>query len=56
MVAIFIITFLFLLLSFLGLASGVLLNKKCIKGSCGGIGVTQEGQNLSCDTCPNKAD
>ncbi len=34
---IFLFTFLVLLLAFLGMAAGVLLNKRELKGSCGGL-------------------
>ena len=44
----------FLLFVFL-LATGYIFMGKKIRGSCGGIAIRGiNGENLSCDTCPNR--
>jgi len=38
------------------MAVGVMFNYPCLRGSCGGAGVTgPDGRRLSCDACPNRA-
>jgi hypothetical protein len=37
------------------MAVGVMFKRPCLRGSCGGRGVSgPEGQRLSCDSCPNR--
>ncbi len=36
-------------------AIGVIFRRPCLRGSCGGSGVTgPDGEKLSCDACPNR--
>ncbi|MGB5294086.1 MAG: hypothetical protein WBP34_03955 [Thermoanaerobaculia bacterium] len=38
-----------------GMAIGVLLSNRCLRGSCGGPDVIgPNGQSLTCSTCPNR--
>ena len=42
-------------LAFLAMAVGVMLSGRCLRGSCGGSGVSgPDGERLSCATCPNR--
>lgn len=42
-------------LAMLGMAIGVLLSNRCLRGSCGGPDVIgPNGQSLTCATCPNR--
>jgi hypothetical protein len=37
------------------MAIGVIFRRPCLRGSCGGPGVTSPaGERLSCATCPNR--
>ncbi|MBK9115245.1 MAG: hypothetical protein IPM22_06300 [Betaproteobacteria bacterium] len=39
----------------LAMAIGVMFKRPCLRGSCGGPGVTApDGGRLSCATCPNR--
>lgn len=38
-----------------GMAIGVIFSNRCLRGTCGGVGVTDaEGNELLCDTCPKR--
>jgi len=42
-------------IAFAAMAVGVMLSGRCLRGSCGGSGVTgPDGESLSCATCPNR--
>jgi len=39
----------------LAMAIGVIFRRPCLRGSCGGKGITTpDGERLSCATCPNR--
>ncbi|MEM8934358.1 MAG: (Na+)-NQR maturation NqrM [Acidobacteriota bacterium] len=39
----------------LAMAVGVIFNRPCLRGSCGGPSVVgANGESLSCSTCPNR--
>ena len=43
-------------LAMLGMAVGVLLSNRCLRGSCGGPDVLgPNGESLTCATCPNRS-
>jgi hypothetical protein len=44
------LSFAILLLAIAGLALGVMLGRRPLQGSCGGLACA----GLSCDTCPNR--
>lgn len=42
-------------LAMLIMAVGVIFNNRCLRGSCGGVGVRGPGgELLTCDTCPRR--
>jgi hypothetical protein len=42
-------------LAMAGMAVGVLLSNRCLRGSCGGPDVLgPNGESLTCATCPNR--
>ena len=42
-------------LAMLGMAVGLLLSNRCLRGSCGGPEVLgPNGESLTCATCPNR--
>ncbi|MAD57899.1 MAG: hypothetical protein CMK44_04910 [Porticoccus sp.] len=53
------LAFLVLALLIMGMAVGVIMGKKPIKGSCGGVGAALNENNYKCDLCEgdkNKCD
>ena len=43
-------------IAMLGMAVGVLLSNRCLRGSCGGPEVLgPNGESLTCATCPNRS-
>jgi hypothetical protein len=55
----FFVTLLVLLIVMVGMSVGVLLGRKPLKGSCGGVGAALKEENYVCDLCggdPNKCD
>lgn len=50
---IFLVTFLVLMLVVLAMSVGVLMGRKPISGSCGGIGAALEDPDYVCDFCGN---
>lgn len=43
-------------IAMLGMAIGVLLSNRCLRGSCGGPEVLgPNGQSLTCAACPNRS-
>lgn len=51
----FVLSAVIIALAMLGMAVGVLLSNRCLRGSCGGPDVLgPDGQSLSCATCPNR--
>lgn len=55
----FLVTFVFLLLVMMALSVGVLMGRKPLKGSCGGVGAALGEKDYICDLCgddPNKCD
>jgi hypothetical protein len=39
----------------LAMSVGVLLSGRCLRGSCGGVGIVgPDGEPLTCATCPNR--
>lgn len=55
----FILVFIVLLLIIAAMAVGVMMGRKPLKGSCGGVGAALGEKNYSCDICgddPNKCD
>ena len=51
----FLLVSLFFILSFCGMAVGVIFSNKPLKGSCGGPKViSPDGEDLTCITCPNR--
>ncbi|MBR9911485.1 MAG: (Na+)-NQR maturation NqrM [Gammaproteobacteria bacterium] len=56
---IFLLTLLVLLLFVVAMAVGVLMGRKPLKGSCGGVGAALGEEDYVCDLCggdPNKCD
>ena len=54
-----ILAFVLLLLIMAGMAIGVIMGKKPLKGSCGGVGAALGEGDYTCDLCgddPNKCD
>lgn len=54
-----ILAFVVLLLIMAGMAIGVLMGRKPLKGSCGGVGAALGEKDYTCDLCggdPNKCD
>ncbi len=47
------LTFLIFALAILGLAAGLLLSGRCLRGSCGGA-IEHRGQSLACMLCPRR--
>jgi len=42
-------------LAMLVMAVGVIFKNRCLRGSCGGVGVRgADGELLTCDTCPRR--
>lgn len=55
----FFITLVLLLIVMLAMSVGVLMGRKPLKGSCGGVGAALREQDYVCDLCggdPNKCD
>lgn len=55
----FILTLVVLLLFVVAMSVGVLMGRKPLKGSCGGVGAALGEENYVCDLCggdPNKCD
>lgn len=55
----FFLAFLILLLIIVGMAVGVIMGRKPLKGSCGGVGAALGEKDYTCDLCggdPNKCD
>lgn len=53
------LAFVFLVLVIAGMAIGVIMGKKPLKGSCGGVAAALGEDNYTCDICggdPNKCD
>lgn len=43
-------------IAMLGMAVGLLLSNRCLRGSCGGPDVLgPNGESLTCATCPNRS-
>ena len=55
LVATFILALLLIAIGVVAMAVGVIFRRPCLRGSCGGPGVTSPaGERLSCATCPNR--
>ncbi len=57
--SIFFITFAVLILFFIAMSVGVLMGRKPLKGSCGGVGKALGEKDYTCDICgddPNKCE
>ncbi len=53
MTAIILLSVAVVALVMLAMAVGAMFSNRCLRGSCGGPEVLgQDGQSLSCDTCP----
>jgi len=55
----FVLVFVVLMLIIAAMAVGVMMGRKPLKGSCGGVGAALGEKNYSCDICgddPNKCD
>lgn len=55
----FVLVFIVLMLIIAAMAVGVMMGKKPLKGSCGGVGAALGEKDYSCDICgddPNKCD
>ena len=55
----FLLVFVVLMLIIAAMAVGVMMGRKPLKGSCGGVGAALGEKNYSCDICgddPNKCD
>lgn len=53
--AVFLLAFVLIALGVLAMAIGVIFRRPCLRGSCGGPGVTSpSGERLSCADCPNR--
>ena len=55
----FVLVFAVLMLIIAAMAVGVMMGRKPLKGSCGGVGAALGEKNYSCDICgddPNKCD
>lgn len=55
----FFITLAFLVIIVTAMSVGVILGRKPLKGSCGGVGAALKEENYVCDICggdPNKCD
>lgn len=51
----FVVAFVLIALGVLAMAIGVIFRRRCLRGSCGGPGVTSPtGERLSCADCPNR--
>jgi hypothetical protein len=51
----FILSAVVIAVAMLGMAVGVLLSNRCLRGSCGGPDVLgPNGKSLTCATCPNR--
>lgn len=51
----FLLSAVIIALAMLGMAVGVLLSNRCLRGSCGGPDVLgPNGESLTCATCPNR--
>lgn len=52
---VFLVAFAIFGLAFAAMAIGVMLSGRCLRGSCGGPGVTgPDGARVSCANCPNR--
>jgi hypothetical protein len=57
LVAVFVVTFLFIALAVGAMAAGSRMTGRCLRGSCGGPQVQDaEGRKISCAGCPNHRD
>ncbi|MEP3856337.1 MAG: (Na+)-NQR maturation NqrM [Porticoccus sp.] len=59
MMLLFVLVFVVLMLIIAAMAVGVMMGRKPLKGSCGGVGAALGEKNYSCDICgddPNKCD
>ncbi|WP_297188275.1 (Na+)-NQR maturation NqrM [uncultured Porticoccus sp.] len=55
----FVLVFMVLMLIIAAMAVGVMMGRKPLKGSCGGVGAALGEKNYNCDICgddPNKCD
>jgi hypothetical protein len=51
----FLVAFVLIGLGVAAMAIGVVFRRPCLRGSCGGPGVTSpSGERLSCADCPNR--
>ena len=51
----FVLSVVVIAIAMLGMAVGVLLSNRCLRGSCGGPDVLgPNGESLACATCPNR--
>jgi len=54
-ISVFILSAVFFSVALVLMALGQILNRKCLRGSCGGQAVTGSGgEDISCETCPNR--
>jgi hypothetical protein len=57
LVAVFVVTFVFIALAVGAMAAGSRMTGRCLRGSCGGPAVHDgEGKKISCVGCPNHRD
>jgi hypothetical protein len=55
LLTVFVLALLLIGAGVLAMAIGVMFRRPCLRGSCGGKGITTaEGERLSCATCPNR--
>jgi hypothetical protein len=55
LLTVFVLALLLIGAGVLAMAVGVIFRRPCLRGSCGGKGITTpDGQRLSCATCPNR--